>query len=253
MTETLSVRDEAMRAFISTLSGLQPTAPTWCAGWSAHDIAAHVTAAAEERADLVEEHLAGKPARPTRSWEVREPPFRAMPDAELRKRLVEHALRFEASVVALGDDDTVTYTGWEMTGPRLRMHSHSEAVLHRWDLVGDDDDSIRLLSDPAMVAHALAVFAALPALAEARRWHDPNVVPRPVILRSEGRPDVVVTPGEGLATTAADDGVLVELRPHELPLVLWGRCPPRLRDPNANTETLDDALRRLCRPTKRSL
>jgi hypothetical protein len=33
-----------------------------------------------------------------------------------------------------------------MTAERLRMHSHSEAVLHRWDFVGDDDISIRLLS-----------------------------------------------------------------------------------------------------------
>jgi hypothetical protein len=52
-----------------------------------------------------------------------------------------------------------------MTAERLRAHSHSEAALHRWDLVGDDDISIRLVSDPSMVTHALAAFDALPALA----------------------------------------------------------------------------------------
>jgi hypothetical protein len=52
------VRDEAMSELIATLNQVHSTAPTWCAGWSAHD-------------------------------------------------------------------------------------SHSEAVLHRWDLVGDDDTSVR--------------------------------------------------------------------------------------------------------------
>jgi hypothetical protein len=177
---------------------------------------------------------------------VREPPFRALPDEVLRERLAEQAVRFEQAVAALAAGDTVVYTGWAMTAQRLRMHSHSEAVLHRWDLVGDDDVSVRLLSDPAMVSHALAVFAALPALAEARRWRSADALSRQVILRSGDGPDVLVTPGEGLSTTGDGDGVVIELRPHELPLLLWGRCPARLRDPNANAETLDDVLRRLC-------
>jgi Mycothiol maleylpyruvate isomerase N-terminal domain len=245
MTTAVSLRDEAMRAFISSLSGLRASAPTWCSGWSAHDLTAHVTAAAAERANLIGDYLAGRPARATRSWEVREPPFRAMPDAVLREQLVEQAVRFESNVVALTEDDTIVYTGWAMTAERLRMHSHSEAVLHRWDLVGDDDASVRALSDPAMVTHALAVFDALAALPESRRWHDGNMFSQKVILRCDGRPDVAVTPGQGLSLTAHGDGVVVELQHHELPLVLWGRCPSRLRDPNANAETLDDALRRL--------
>lgn len=158
---------------------------------------------------------------------------------------MEHAIRFEAGVAALAVCDTIIYTGWAMTAERLRMHSRSEAVLHRWDLVGDDDISIRLLSDPAMVSHAVAVFDGLPALVEAQRWRRPDLVPRPVILRSDGRPDVVVTPGEGLSTGPTGDGVAIELLPHELPLVLWGRCPARLRDPKANAETVDDVLRRV--------
>lgn len=243
---TAALRDDAMREFVSSLSQLQATAPTWCPGWSVHDLTAHVTAAAQERADLIDEHLGGKPPRGTRSWEVREPPFRAMADAMLRERLMEYAGRFESSVAALREGDAIEYTGWSMTAQQLRMHSHSEAVLHRWDLVGDDDTSVRLLSEPAMVTHALAAFDALPALTEAGRWRDCNVLPRPLILRSAGRPDVVATPGEGLSTTVAGDGPVIELRPHELPLVLWGRCPSRLRDPNANAETMEDILRRLC-------
>jgi uncharacterized protein (TIGR03083 family) len=243
MTDSVNLRDEAMRAFISSLSGLQASAPTWCSGWSVHELTAHVTAAAAERADLIEEHLAGRPTRATRSWEVREPPFRAMPDVVLRKQLGEHAARFESAVAALKPGDTIIYTGWQMTAQRLRMHSHSEAVLHRWDLVGDDDLSVRLLCDPALVSHALAAFDALPALAESRRWRDAGVLSGPVTLRSGHRPDVVVTPGS--AETPAGTGILIELAPHELPLVLWGRCPARLRYPAATAETLDDVLRRL--------
>jgi hypothetical protein len=246
MTAAPNLRDDAMRAFISSLCDVEATAPTWCSGWSAHELTAHVAAAAEERANLIEDHLAGRPSRATRSWEVREPPFRAMPDAALRKRLVEHAVRFEEDVAVLPEGDTVVYTGWAMTAQRLRMHSHSEAVLHRWDLVGDDDVSVRLLSDPAMVTHALAVFDALPALVEAQRWRSANFLTRQVILRSGAGHDVVVMPGEGLSANPDGQGVVIELRPHELPLVLWGRCPARLRNPNANAETLEHVLRRLC-------
>lgn len=245
MPTTLELRDEAMREFISTLSGLQATAPTWCAGWSAHDLTAHVAAAAEERANLIEEHVAGAPPRATRPWDVREPPLRAMTDAALRKQLVEQAMRFELALAALRADDTIAYTGWTMSAERLRMHSHSEAALHRWDLVGDDDVGARLLSDPAMVTHALAVFDAVPALPEAQRWRSPGMVAWPLILRSVGRPDVVLRPNETVSATADGAGVVLELRPHEVPLVLWGRCPASLRDPNANAETLDSVLRRL--------
>jgi hypothetical protein len=90
--------DEAMRAFLVALSRVEPSAPTWSSGWSAHEVTAHVAAAAQERADLIEEHLAGHPARATRTWQEREPPFRALPGEQLRDRLVLEAGRFERAV-----------------------------------------------------------------------------------------------------------------------------------------------------------
>jgi hypothetical protein len=75
------ITDEAMRAFIETAAGVDGTAPIWCPGCSAHEIVAHVAAAAQERANVIEEHAAGRPGRPTRSWEEREAPFRALPHA----------------------------------------------------------------------------------------------------------------------------------------------------------------------------
>jgi Mycothiol maleylpyruvate isomerase N-terminal domain len=247
MTTHLAVRDEAMRAFISAVTSVEATAPTWCQGWSAHYLAAHVAAAAEERASLIEDYLAGRPSRATRPWEVREPPFRAMPTAVLRQELAEQAERFESAVAALGSGQTIAYTGWAMSAERLRMHSHSEAVLHRWDLVGDDDISVRLLSDPALVTHAVAVFDAIPALAEAQRWQDRGSPDGPIILRASGQPGVALTPGSGLSMTTPSGGTVIELLPHELPLLLWGRCPARLKNPAVNGESAEEVLRRLVR------
>lgn len=237
----MRIRDEAMREFISTVAGLSGSAPSWCAGWGVHEVTAHVTAAAIERADLIEEHLAGHPPRPTRSWEAREPPLRALSTAALRARLVEEAVRFERAVDTMSDRDRLTYTGWDMSAARLRAHSHSEAALHRWDLVGDDDTGVRLLSDPRMTEHALAVFAAIPALSEAKRWVEAD---RTLRLRSEGQRDVLVATGHD-PCMADPCGDAIELRPHERLLVLWGRVPPGLRRPDGPPETVDELVPRL--------
>src|SRR4051812_42850898 len=63
---------------------------TACRGWTAHELVAHLAAGANEEADLIEAHLAGA-ARATRSFDEREPAFRALPDTELRDRLVGEA------------------------------------------------------------------------------------------------------------------------------------------------------------------
>jgi len=239
--------DDAMRALVVAMQKVEGSAPTWCVGWSAHELVAHVAAAAAERADLIEEHLAGRPLRPTRSWEEREPPFRALPHQLLRQRLVVEAVRFESAVAAMDPADSIVYTGWAMTADRLRTHSHSEAALHRWDLVGDDSTSAQLLSAPSLTDHAVVVFAAVPALAEAQRWIQSRFTTRPVRIRSAGQPDVLVEPGSGLSLvpSAADD-VVVEMDAAHRLLVLWGRCPAALRSPTGNPETVDELLHRLC-------
>ena len=68
---------------------------------------------------------------------------------------------------------------------------------------------------------------------------------RQIILRCGARPDVIMPPEVSASATPSDGAIPIELEPHELPLVLWGRCPARLRDPNANAQTLDDALRHM--------
>jgi hypothetical protein len=222
-----------MAALIASISRLEPSAPSWCIGWSAHDIAAHVTGAAQERADLIEEHLAGLPSRPTRTWEEREPPLKELDGQVLRDRLLVEAARFERSAAAMNPEDTLDYTGWTMTASRMRSHSHSEAVLHRWDLTGDDALSRMFLSDPGLTEHALAAFAAIPALNEARRWSAASFSIESFRLRSVQLDDVLVRRGSVPSLVPQSNAVpavpVIELDTADRLLILWGRVPPRLK------------------------
>lgn len=137
-----------------------------------------------------------------------------------------------------------------MTHPRAGWDEHRWI---RWDIVGDDQASIERLSVPALADHALAVFAAVPSLPEAQRWLDPGWLGGPVALRTPGGIDVRVNAHERIQLGPARYGdVIVELERRELPLLLWGRCPARLRDPNTTAETVEVMLRRIVRGSTRN-
>src|SRR5438094_680113 len=80
-------------ALLEALQELPPSARTACEGWTAHHIVAHLAAGAKEIADLVEERLDGRPGRPTRGFEERETPFRAVRHDQLLEDLVSHSIR----------------------------------------------------------------------------------------------------------------------------------------------------------------
>jgi len=145
-----------LKALAAVLGDLEPTAPTACAEWTVHDLVAHLAAGAKETAELVEEHLAGQPARPTRGFDERERPFRALAHDELLVALADQSRRKLAALDALADrddHDAVAFTGTMMTAAQFQTHARSEAALHRWDLVGDDSVSDRLLSQPELTRH----------------------------------------------------------------------------------------------------
>jgi hypothetical protein len=152
--------DEAT-ALLLTLQSTAPDAPTACAGWTAHDLVAHLAAGAAEMAELTETAAQGLGARPTRDFDTREAPFVAMVDDELRGRLLVEAIRLNTAIEALGDTDpapTVFFSGRNVSAAELTMHGRSEAALHRWDLAGDDETSNELLAQPELTAHAVAVL-----------------------------------------------------------------------------------------------
>jgi uncharacterized protein (TIGR03083 family) len=225
---------EAFVAFAQALQSSDSHSPTQCAGWTVHELTAHLAAGSAEIADLIELELSGAPTRPTRDFEGREAPYRALTPKRLRRSFFRQALRATIALDRLsqaGPNRCVAFTGALLDAPTLLLHSESELVLHRWDIIGNDDISIRALGDPRFGAHATTTVAAM----------QPNVFPpragerETVILRSLGAPDVAVTGGSvttiepaPLDTTHA----VVECHPAARTLLLWGRCPqPGLPEP----------------------
>jgi uncharacterized protein (TIGR03083 family) len=84
---------DAGRAILTTLRDLASEAPTACAGWTAHHIAAHLAAGSREIADLAEDRAAGRPPRPTRPFDERERPYRQMPYADVLDEMVRQTRR----------------------------------------------------------------------------------------------------------------------------------------------------------------
>jgi uncharacterized protein (TIGR03083 family) len=224
-------------AFFTTLLGVAPDAPTACPGWTAHELTAHLAAGAAEEAALIEAHLAGAPARETRSMTEREAPFRALPDDELRTRLVDEGARLTELLAVLAargdrDGDAVEFTGKPMRATDFAMHSRSECALHRWDLVGSDEVSLELLARPALTVHAVGVLTEMVALPEAFAARAASAAGERTgrtVLRSLPADDVAVTVNEdgvSIRLEAPDAGhATIDLHPAHRLLLLWGRRP----------------------------
>ena len=223
-------------ALLVALSEVPPSARTACEGWTAHHIAAHLAAGAKEVADLVEERLEGRPERPTRGFEEREAPFRALHHDQLLEQLVSHNKRKLAAYEELTqrDDPSIAFTGTRLSVDELETHSRSEAAIHRWDLVGDDDTATELLAQPEVTTHAVKVLNAMPVLNESARSlgqravESGNDIVR-VVLRSAGQPDVLfVVTAQGSKLEMADrqvddaDADVTSDAAQRL-LTLWGR------------------------------
>lgn len=220
--------------FITTLLGTPAHRLTACTGWTAHELVAHLAAGAAEEADLIESHLAGM-QRPTRGFEEREAPFRALRDEALRDRLVVEAGRLTVAIDELSrsDHDRVMFTGREMSAADFAMHGRSECTLHRWDLTGRDDIGWVMLAQPELTKHALSVLSSMSALPEAPVNRLAKFAGRSAvraILRSAPADDVVVTFTDGVLSLAlepvGDTAPDVELEPAARLLLLWGRREP---------------------------
>jgi len=220
--------DEAL-ALLTTLEATAPHAPTACAGWSAHDVVAHLAAGAAEMATITEAVVAGGPAPDTAPFATREAPYAALPDEELRARLVTEALRLDAAIGALGPGATVSFSGRRLGAGELTVHGRSEAAIHRWDLAGDDDVGDELLADAALTAHAVTVLNGMvvgsPEEVGARAGAA-GITSLRATFGAPGQPDVVlVVDGAGARLELDDPSPRPTVRaeaPTRL-LALWGR------------------------------
>jgi hypothetical protein len=159
-----------------------------------------MSAGSEEMTRLIDARLARGPGAglgPTRPFEDREAPYRAMADRALRRRFVVNGLALTDAVLklqGLGPEATVTFTGWDMTAAELIRHGESELILHRWDLVGSDATSLAMLSRPELLEHCRKVFDHMNIFdAPACRVGHPDTGPRALLAMWGRDPDRTFT------------------------------------------------------------
>jgi hypothetical protein len=219
-------------ALITTLEATDAAAATACEGWTAHELVAHLAAGATEMAALTEDAVAGRPSRETRDLGDREAPFVVLDDDVLREQLVMAALRLGAAVEALratGPTAAVRFAGGSLTAADLTMHGRSEAALHRWDLAGDDDISVELLSQPELTTHAISVMSTMPGAAlesVSRRAQAVGITEGRSTFASPGQPDVVLlcdAAGARLELAEPSARPTATADPATRLLALWGR------------------------------
>jgi uncharacterized protein (TIGR03083 family) len=223
---------------MKTLAGTDPAARTACSQWTVHDLVAHLAAGAKENADLIEDALAGRPTRETRTFAEREAVFVAMPDEQLRQEMVHQTRRKLAAMerlAARGSDATYQFTGRPFTAALAQTHGRSEAAIHRWDIAGDDEISMELLAAPELTRHGVEVLNTLPILCEAPRSRACTARIRKlrIVLRSPSHADVVmdINPDHAqfevadIDQPADGDAVVVTDAAHRL-LSIWGRRAP---------------------------
>ncbi len=214
-------------AFLEALEATPPFALTGCALWRAHEVAAHLGAGALEIARSLEAHGEGRPVPATRGFEEREAPYRAMEDAKLRDalpRAIERVAAALDAVLGAEPDAVVPWTGRQMVARSFVTHLRSELALHRFDLVGDDETSQRLLGQSELTDHAVTI------LGRALLARGAAAAPAgfAAAIAAPGTRDVVVVVDGDEARLERSDADLepaVVGGPAARLLLLWGRQP----------------------------
>ena len=228
---------EEAAAFFEALETTPPNGVSACRGWTAHEVIAHLASGADAFANQVEAHLSGQPVPEFGSWDVREPPYRAMPDSALRRHLVAAEFRMAEAFTAMlkaGPAAANPEVGWGLPVAELVTHMRQEFAIHRWDLLGDDEVGSSLLGQPVLVEHSVALLA--DSLLAGLRSDPAAREPLAVRLRCPGSRDLLVTVDRGAGSLSwaepSDAPDVIEADPAARLLVLWGRrpaCAARLR------------------------
>jgi Mycothiol maleylpyruvate isomerase N-terminal domain len=237
-----------LEPFVTAVQQRRPDTGTWCEAWTVRDVVVHQTGNAEELARVLDAHLAGESVS-TRSFEEREPPFRALNDADLWTAFLDkmaYLSEVAEAAESLPADTDVAWTGRQMKAPCFAEHMREELVLHGWDITGDDDAARERLSQRWMTDHS--VFAVgVPLLRkgakklglgagqriEARLRVPDGAEASDVVLTADTESTTIdLVPAEGPATLETDAATRV--------LLLWGRRPadPSRLCSQAGPETL---------------
>jgi uncharacterized protein (TIGR03083 family) len=192
-------RSTEAEAFLATIDESDPSAISSCDGWTAHEIAAHVTGIAVEVNRHLDPFLEGAPVPKTRSFEEREAPLRAMAHAALLNRLDAEEQRMRslvAEVLAMNPESVIPWTGRRMAAAKFIPHLRNEHALHRWDIAGDDELSLALLGQSELTEHSVEVLGQILLVAGHRRDPQPGANFH-AWLHSEGERDLFVVLQEG--------------------------------------------------------
>jgi Mycothiol maleylpyruvate isomerase N-terminal domain len=226
-------RSAEAEAFLEARQSTASEVVSACAGWTAHEVTAHLVAMAAEITRHLKPYLQGDPVPRTRTFEEREPPYRTMDDAALCRRLeTEEQLTRSViqQVLAKEAEAVIPWTGRRMAVAKFLPHLRNEFAVHRWDFVGDDETSSELLSQPDLTEHAVGELGRILLLRGAAHDPFPGQDFR-VRLRAANALDVRVVVENGHAglelTDDESDDPYVELDPAARTLVIWGRRPDR--------------------------
>lgn len=217
--------------FLQAITDTDPASVSSCDGWTAHEVAAHVTGIAVEVNRHLDPFLQGDPVPTTRSFEEREAPLQAMDHEALLLRLDAEEQRMRAlvtEVLEVDPDSVIPWTGRHMAVAKFIPHLRNEHALHRWDVVGDDEVGIALLGQADLTEHSVEVLGRI--LLVAGRARDPApTVDFHACLQADGERDlfVVVRAGEAalMWDDSASDGRGIACDPAARLLFIWGRHP----------------------------
>jgi hypothetical protein len=218
--------------FLAAIGSVPPHAVSACPGWTSHEIAAHVAGIAVEVIRHLDPYLQGDPVPKTRSFDEREAALQALDHPSLLARLDNDEARMRRVVADVLDrepDAVIPWTGRQMAVAKFIPHLRNEHALHRWDVIGDDGVSRRLLGSNDLVKHSVDELGRILLVAGRRRDPDPNTDFR-VRLRSEGHRDlrVVVERGTAALMWVSDDDSdekWVDVDAAARHILIWGRRP----------------------------
>ncbi|MEV0392033.1 maleylpyruvate isomerase N-terminal domain-containing protein [Polymorphospora rubra] len=216
--------------FLDTLQDVPPHTLTACQGWTAHEVVAHLVAGVELLSGQARAHLERRPAPAVDDWAAHELSYQALDDRVLRRRLETGERDMTELFEQLGAPDptaVVPGLGWGMPVEELILHMRQEFALHRWDLIGDDDQGAEILARPELLAHSVRMLqkSLLATGLAGEGGSGPDFTAR---LRCPRQPDLLVEVHDGkgrFALVDPDDSAAVETDPAARLLLLWGRRP----------------------------
>ncbi|OBA74953.1 hypothetical protein A5641_26585 [Mycobacterium sp. 1554424.7] len=217
--------------FLTALQELSPHALTACPEWNVHDIGAHLAGIYEEVTRHVQAYSAGTPLKSTRSFEEREAPFRELSPAELLRTVDREEDRMRREIRAVIDEEpdaTLWWTGRWMRVDAFLSHLRSECAIHRWDMYGEDDVSMRLLRQFDLFKHAVTNIGAKPLCARGIDKYGTELSGLSARVRTDGLPDLRIDVTDSVPTMdlvdPADEATVSGDQAARL-LLLWGRSP----------------------------